>query len=132
MKLNFNSILLSSEDHKKLVEFYGKVFEKKPEMEDETYSGFLVGSCFLSIGAHDKVKGKSTNPERILFNFETDDVKGEFERIKKIEGVKVIAEPYGVGEENEFVIATFADPDGNYFQLMPPWNAEEDKESQAN
>lgn len=125
MALNFNSILLSSEDHKKLVEFYAKVFDKKPEMEDETYSGFLVGSGFFSIGNHDKVKGKSTNPERILFNFETDDVEGEFERISKIDGVEVIAKPYAPAEG--FLIATLADPDGNYFQLMTPWDDEADK-----
>lgn len=121
MKLNFNSILLSSEDHKRLADFYSKVFDKKPEMEDETYTGFLVGSCFLSIGDHDKVKGKSPNPERILFNFETDDVRGEFERIKKIDGAEVIAEPYEPGEG--YLIATFADPDGNYFQILPPWDS---------
>lgn len=126
MKLNFNSVLLSSEDHKTLVEFYGKVFDKKPEMEDDTYAGFLVGSGFLSIGGHDKVKGKNKNPERLLLNFESEDVKGEFERIKEIEGAKVIAEPYQPGEG--FWIATFADPDGNYFQLMTPWNADDEKE----
>ncbi len=125
MKLNFNSILLSSENHKRLVDFYSEVFEKKPEMEDETYSGFLVGSCFINIGAHDKVKGKSQNPERILFNFETDDVKGEFERIKEIDGVEVVAEPYQPSPEWDGWIATFADPDGNYFQLMPPWEEDD-------
>jgi predicted enzyme related to lactoylglutathione lyase len=115
--LNFNSILLSSEDHKALAEFYKKVFQKDPEMEYESYIGFLVGSCFLSIGAHDKIHGKNPNPERILFNFETKDVKGEFERIKAI-GAKVIAKPY---QMQEAWIATLADPDGNYFQLMTPW-----------
>lgn len=120
--LNFNSTLLSTEDHKKLTKFYAEVFEKKPEMEDETYTGFLVGSCFFSIGFHDKIKGKNTNPDRILFNFETDDVEGEFKRIKEIEGAKVIAEPYAPAEG--FLIATFADPDGNYFQLMTPWDDE--------
>lgn len=69
--LNFNSILLSSEDHKALADFYKKVFQKEPEMSEDTYTGFLVGSCFLSIGAHDKIHGKNTNPDRILFNFET-------------------------------------------------------------
>jgi len=123
MKLNFNSILLSTEDHKKLSEFYKKVFEKDPEMEDENYTGFLVGSCFFSIGFHDKIKGKSPNPDRILFNFESDDVKGEFERISKIEGCKVIKEPYSM-EGWDGSIATLADPDGNYFQLMTPWEDE--------
>jgi predicted enzyme related to lactoylglutathione lyase len=120
--LNFNSILLSSENHKSLADFYEKVFDKKPEMSDETYSGFLVGSCFLSIGSHDKVKGKNTNPERVLFNFEAKDVKAEFERIKNIKGAEVIAEPYSMGEDNSYWIATFADPDGNYFQLVTPWD----------
>src|SRR5258708_37966062 len=115
--LNFNSILLSSENPKKLAEFYGKVFEKKPDMEDGGYIGFMVGSCFLNIGPHDKVKGKASNPERILFNFETKKVKEEAERVRKL-GAKTVAEPY---EMEGFWIATFADPDGNYFQLMTPW-----------
>ena len=118
--LNFNSTLLSSEDHKALGEFYKKVFQKEPEMNEDSYIGFLVGSCFLSIGAHDKVKGKNSNPERVLFNFETKDVKGEFERIKAL-GAEVIKEPYAMGEDKNYWIATFADPDGNYFQLVTPW-----------
>lgn|SRR3989344_1332806 len=121
--LNFNSILLSTENHKELVEFYKKVFEKEPEMDDETYSGFLVGKCFLSIGFHDKVHGKNPSPERVLFNFETNDVKGEFARIKKIKGTKVIAEPYTMDGWDGW-IATLADPDGNYFQLMTPWESD--------
>lgn len=116
--LNFNSILLSTEDPKKLADFYSKVFEKKPDMDEEQYKGFLVGCCFLSIGFHDKIHGKSPNPDRILFNFETKDVRSEFERIKNIEGVTVIAQPY---EMKPAWIATLADPDGNYFQLITPW-----------
>ncbi|HVZ67061.1 MAG TPA: VOC family protein [Patescibacteria group bacterium] len=123
--LNFNSILLSTEDVNKLSSFYEKVFEKKPEMEDENYKGFLVGSCFLSIGFHDKIHGKAKDADRILFNFETKDVKEEFERIKKIEGVEIIKEPYAPAEG--FLIATLADPDGNYFQLITPWDAGEEE-----
>lgn len=120
--LNFDNILLSSDNHKRLVEFYGKVFDKKPEMEDEKYAGFLVGSCFLSIGEHDKVHGKNKNPERVLFNFSTKKVKEEFARISKIDGVEVIKEPYQMEGMGVTVwIATLADPDGNYFQLMTPW-----------
>ncbi|MFI5265302.1 MAG: VOC family protein [Candidatus Levyibacteriota bacterium] len=115
--LNFNSILLSSEDPKKLSTFYKKVFEKGPDMDDNGYIGFLVGSCFMTIGPHDKVKGKSKSPERILFNFETKEVKKEFVRIQKL-GAKVITKPYQMGPA---WIATFADPDGNYFQLITPW-----------
>ena len=41
----------------------------------------------------------------------------EFKRIEKT-GATVIKEPY---EMQGAMIATFADPDGNYFQLMTPW-----------
>jgi predicted enzyme related to lactoylglutathione lyase len=57
------------------------------------------------------------NPERIIINFETDDVKGEFERIKDL-NAEIISDPYEMGG---MWIATFADPDGNYFQLVSPW-----------
>jgi predicted enzyme related to lactoylglutathione lyase len=53
-----------------------------------------------------------------MLNFETPQVVEEFERIKAI-GATVIKEPYGMGE-GEGSIATLADPDGNFFQLMNP------------
>lgn len=120
--LDLNSILLSTEDAKKLSDFYQKILQREPDMDDEGYIGFLVGKTFLSIGLHDKVHGKNPNPERIIFNFETADVKREFERIKDL-GAKVVTEPYQMGE-GDFWIATFEDPDGNYFQLMSPWEGQ--------
>jgi predicted enzyme related to lactoylglutathione lyase len=119
--LNLNSIMIGSENPKVLGEFYEKVLQKKPDMVEGGWYGFSAGACFISFGSHDKVKGKSTNPERVILNFETTEVKEEFERIKAL-GATVIAEPYQAGEgDNLAWIATFADPDGNYFQLMPPW-----------
>lgn len=118
--LNLNSVLIGSENPKALGEFYQKVLGKAPEMNQGEYLGFVAGNTFLSIGPHDKVKGKNPNPERILLNFETTDVKGEFDRIKGL-GAQVIAEPYQMGEDWDGWIATLADPDGNYFQLMTPW-----------
>ena len=35
-------------------------------------------------------------------------------------GAKVIAEPYHMADGQDHLIATLADPDGNYFQLMSP------------
>lgn len=119
--LNLGSVIIFSEETEKLADFYGKVFDKEPEWAGGGYFGFTVGNTFLSIGPHDKVKGKNSNPERIMLNFETSDVQGEFKRIKDIKGVKIIAEPYTMGEETKAWIATFADPDGNYFQLVTPW-----------
>ena len=119
--LNFSSIIVFSENPKKLGEFYEKIFETKADWEDGGYVGFKAGNTYLSFGPHDKVKGKSKNPERILLNFETNEVKKEAERVKKL-GAKVIAEPYSMKDGGkDYWIATFADPDGNFFQLVNPW-----------
>jgi len=121
--LNLRSILVFSEDPKKLSDFYGKVFQKNPDWVMEGYYGFNAGTMFLTFGPHDKVKGRNPNPDRMMYNFETRDVKVEFQRIKDL-GAKVVAEPYPMGEDSDGWIATFADPDGNYFQLMTPWEEE--------
>ncbi len=117
--LNLTSFLLSSEAPKKLVDFYRRVLAIDPKWQEEEYTGFEAGACALIIGPHSKVHGQSKNPERIILNFETGDVKGEFERVKGL-GAKVIAEPYPMGDDQNFLIATLADPDGNYFQLVSP------------
>ncbi len=118
--LNFNSLLIFSEKPKPLAEFYKKVFGSKPVWDGEGYTTFKVGDGYITVGPHSEVSGKSSNPQRIMFNFETTEVKKEFERIKKI-GAEVIKEPYTMGElEDDGLIATLADPDGNYFQLMSP------------
>lgn len=51
-----------------------------------------------------------------MLNFETSQVKEEFERIKALGGM-VIRDPY---QMDGGWIATLADPDGNYFQLVTP------------
>ena len=117
--LNLNSFLLSSEGPKMLVDFYKQVLACGPKRVDGEYSIFATGACALVIGPHSKVQGQNRNPERIILNFETNEVKGEFERIKAL-GAKVIAEPYSLGNDPDFLIATLADPDGNYFQIVSP------------
>jgi predicted enzyme related to lactoylglutathione lyase len=117
--VNLNSFLLSSEAPKKLVDFYRRVLAREPKWQEGEYSGFEAGACTLVIGPHSEVHGQSKSPERIIFNFETGDVKGEFERMKGL-GVKVIAQPYNMDNDPDFLIATLADPDGNYFQLVSP------------
>ncbi len=120
--LNLNSVMFGSSNPKALAAFYEKVLGKKPDMTEGDWYGFGAGSCFLSIGSHKKVIGLSKNPERVIINFETSEVEKEFKRMKDL-GAKVIAEPYHMSEGDAGWIATCADPDGNYFQLMSPWDA---------
>lgn len=119
--LDLNTILLGTNDTKRLGEFYQKVFKEKPNFQEKDFYAFKVGSAWLAIIKHSEVKGKSKNPERVMINFETTDIKGEFDRIKKIKGVKVIAEPYEMDDGSNAWVATFADVDGNYFQLNTPF-----------
>jgi len=118
--LNLNSTLVFSEEPKKLADFYTKVFQKKPDWSEGKCYGFMVGQGHFTTCPHDKVHGRNSNPERIMVNFETRDVRGEFDRVKKL-GASVVTEPYSPDEDPEGEIATLSDPDGNYFQLVTPW-----------
>ena len=117
--MDLNSILIGSEDPARLVEYYTRLLGE-PQMSDETYTGWMIGRGFVSVGPHSEVTGKSVHPGRIIWNIETADVRADFERLKAAGGI-VIAEPYALEAEGASMsIATFADPDGNYFQLMSP------------
>ena len=122
--LDLNTVMIGSDDPKTLGDFYTKVLGK-PTWEDSAYVGWQAGSAWLMIGAHSEVKGRNEMPGRIMVNFETRDVKGEFERIKGL-GTAVQQEPYqpGGADAPEMWVATFEDPDGNYFQLASPMPAQ--------
>lgn len=126
MALNLNNIMLGSEDPKKLADFYSKVLgAPNPEWSDEAngWFGFQAGDGNLAIGPHSDVRGMNQEPGRVMLNFSTSDVKGEFERVKTV-GAEVVAEPYEPGGGGGMLLCTFADPDGNYFQLATDWSPE--------
>jgi predicted enzyme related to lactoylglutathione lyase len=121
--LNLSTVMISSEDPEALSGFYTKVLGE-PAWNDGGYIGWQAGNGMLMIGPHSAVKGKNEMPGRIILNFETPDVKKEFARIKGL-GATVEAEPYqpGGGTGEEMWLATFEDPDGNFFQLASPMPA---------
>lgn len=121
--MNFNSILIGSENPQQLVDYYSKLFGKAA-MEDGGYSGWQVGSGWITVGPHDQVHGKNPQPGRIIWNIETPDVKGEFGRMKAA-GAIVVREPYTFEQFPDAWIATLADPDDNYFQLTSPMGPEQ-------
>ena len=127
MALNLNNIMLGTADSKALADFYAKVLgAPNPDWSDEAngWYGFQAGDGSVVIGPHSEVKGKNDQPGRLMLNFSTPDVKDEFERIKAL-GAEVVAEPYEPGGGGGgMTMCTFADPDGNYFQLATPWNPE--------
>jgi predicted enzyme related to lactoylglutathione lyase len=116
--LNLNSIMVGTKQPKVLAAFYEKVLGKPAEMVDEEngFFGWQVGSAYFSVLDHSEMGGKTKDPGRVMLNFETSQVKDEFERIKAL-GAVVIRAPYEIGGG---WVATLADPDGNYFQLVTP------------
>lgn len=122
MMRGIESVLLFSEDAKKLAKYYQEVvglkstLEAKYGEENEDLYGFeWKGKPGLYIMHHKKVKGKNKQPERMFFNLEVDDIKKEVARLKKVKA-KLVADIYHV--EDYGFIATFEDIDGNYFQFV--------------
>ena len=118
--MNFNSILVGSANPEQLVEYYTKLFGA-PGFSDGGYSGWKIGDGFLTIGPHSEVSGPNSQPGRCIWNIETADVRGEFAKLKDA-GAIVIRKPYEFEGEPGSAIATLADPDNNYFQLVSPMN----------
>lgn len=116
--LNLNSVMIGTKQLKQMAIFYEKVLGKPAGMSDEEHGffGWETGGIYFSLLEHSEMGGNTKDPGRIMFNFETANVKEEFERIKAL-GAGVIREPSEMGGG---WIATLADPDGNYFQLVTP------------
>lgn len=113
---------LFTENAKQLAEFYrDKVglkitFEgEMGENNEEIYELELGKGPNLYIIDHSKVRGKNTNPDRIIFNLEVDNIEKEVKQVKAA-GVRQVQDVYHV--EGYGYISTFEDIDGNYFQLV--------------
>jgi predicted enzyme related to lactoylglutathione lyase len=116
VRMNLNSIMIGSEKPDALTEYYSRLFGK-PVWDEGDYKSWQIGTGSVTVAPHDQVKGKNKSPGRILWNIETPDVKGDFDKLKAA-GAIVVQEPYRPSDEYEMWVATFADPDDNYFQLM--------------
>lgn len=118
--LDLNSVMLGTHKPKELADYYEKVLGKEPDWTDGGWYGWRLGSGSLTVSEHLEVRGKATEPQRVMFNLETTEVEKEFERMQKA-GAFVVKVPYEMGGMR---VATPADPDGNYFQLMSLWEGE--------
>ena len=116
--LDLNSVMIGTMQVKDMVGFYERLLGRPPDMSmpEQGFWGWQVGKSYFSVLQHSEMGGKTRDAGRILLNFETADVKQEFERVKALGGT-VVREPYQMGDG---WLATLADPDGNYFQLVTP------------
>jgi len=122
MVKGIEGVLLFSHNPEKLAKFYREKLGLKATFEGEMgddkktfYMFEMKEGCPLTILYHDKVDGMNDNPERVLINYEVDDIESEAKRLEGAD-VKKIAGIYHI--EDYGYVATFADIDGNYFQLV--------------
>ena len=107
--MNFNNLLIGSDQPERLVEYYTKLLGE-PTMSDGGYTGWQIGSGFVSIGSHSEVHGKNAHPGRMIWNIESEDVKTDFDRFVAA-GAIVVREPYNFEQFPDYWIATLADPE---------------------
>ncbi|HKX75857.1 MAG TPA: VOC family protein [Acidimicrobiia bacterium] len=116
--MNLNSVLIGSERPEALTGYYTGLFGQ-PQFEMEGFVGWQLGSGWLTVGPHDQVHGRNPQPGRLLWNLETADVAGTYDQLVAAGAIEV-RPPYQPAGEDSGWIATLADPDDNYFQLMSP------------
>ncbi len=116
--VTLSSIMIGTAQVQALAGFYEKVFGRPADMTEGGSFVWTGANGALMVGEHSEVKGQSKEPARMILNMETKQVKEEFARLKALK-VTVIKEPYELGGG---WIATLADPDGNFVQLVTPWD----------
>ena len=116
------SLTLFSENARALAGFYRETVglpltvEAEVGQNGEELFGFEMSEgSGLFMMDHSGVKGRSKEPERMIFNIIVDDIETSVKLLDG-RGVKKIQDTYHV--EHYGSIATFEDPDGNYFQLV--------------
>lgn len=117
--LSLTSIRVGSSQPALLAEFYEKFFGRPADVQNGPFHMWQGGGCSFRVSDHSELNGPAKEPQRILLNFDTKDVKEEFERLKAL-GLTIIKEPYVTGGRPDYWVATLADPDGNLVQLTTP------------
>ena len=115
MHVNQIIININSEQPGVLLAFYRDVVGLPPHPDSNRESTLIAGGAELVFDSHSAVHGRAPQPQRILLNLFVDDLAAEQARIEAA-GVTFIR-----SAGREFwggVISTFADPDGNYCQLI--------------
>jgi predicted enzyme related to lactoylglutathione lyase len=111
---DFFAVQRTSDNPERLKTFYRDVVGLSDD-HPELGSPFMAGAAPIYVGEHSEVQGPAKEPARVLFNLFVADLAAEQKRIEG-HGVKFLR---SAGREYwGGVISTFADPDGNYLQLI--------------
>ncbi len=114
------SVCIWSDNYAKLADWYEKVLNfpvrERLNLPDDTGVDFHFGKNYLYIGRHNKIKGKSKDPYRVMTGFNVKSVSKTYEELKK-KKVKFIAKPFP-GPPGGFWCMTIQDLEGNILQFF--------------
>ena len=113
--MNFNSILIGSDDPQRLADYYTKLLGE-PAFADDGYSAWQIGTGMLTVGGHSEVHGKNPSPGRLIWNIEEPTSRASSRRFQAA-GAIVVKAPYDFDRR----LAGCADRDlrGPRRQLLP-------------
>jgi predicted enzyme related to lactoylglutathione lyase len=98
-----------------MARFYRDTLGLTPRSSKDDFINFDWAGVRLSVGVHDRVRGASRDPLRVMIHLAVDDIRAVHSRLARA-GVVFTRAPER--EEWGGWVATFADPDGNTLQLM--------------
>ena len=122
MTLNLGSILLGSDNVDEMKTWYRRAFD----VQENAMGAFELGAVQLFVETHSEISGRAKDPARCIINLDVDDARGLTDHLKDLGAVfvrKLEQEPFGL-------IATVADPDGNYLQVIQ-WGATPEAHKEA-
>jgi predicted enzyme related to lactoylglutathione lyase len=108
------SLLIGSSRVEEMKAWYRRAFDVK----ENDMGAFAFGSVQVFIEEHSEIQGPTKEPARCIINLDVDDCRSYASHMREL-GAKFVRDldqtPFGL-------IATVADPDGNYLQIIE-WGA---------
>lgn len=110
-----SAVSVWSADLKNLLPFYRDVLGLRVMIESPRFVVLgEAGGPSLGLGTHSDVRGRNADPARHMIGLATDDVAGDWKRLKAA-GVEFVEAPT---DYDTVSIATLKDPEGNLIQLI--------------
>ena len=122
MKLQspYLSVALWSEHHKTLAEWYqntlGITIHAHTDFINDDCYDMDVGTSFFSIGEHDKIKGKTKDPYRMMIGFQVSSISEAYTELKN-KKITWIAKPF-LAPTGTIWCMTLQDPEDNIVQFF--------------
>jgi catechol 2,3-dioxygenase-like lactoylglutathione lyase family enzyme len=113
--MELTGVLISTTElrHSAMRQFYVETLGLMPRSDRPGFVNFDFGHSRLTIATHDAVEGAASDPARMMVNFRTTDIEAV---VARCDPGRVIRWPQR--EHWGGLVATVADPDGNFVQFL--------------